>query len=306
MEIVTMKDLLEAGVHFGHQTRKWNPKMKRYIFAERNGIYIIDLSQTINLLGEAYKFVKQLGENGGSLLFVGTKRQAQETIYEEATRAGAFYVNHRWLGGLLTNFETIRKSVTKMEEIIQLEETGKIEELPRKEEMMLRKKRQKLEKALWGIKDMVKPPDALFVVDTIDEEIAVAEAKKLDIPVIAIIDTNSDPDLVDYRIPGNDDAIRSIRLITSIVARAYMDGKGILTEGEEVAGEVPEEEKTEEEREEVKAGVVEEVGSGDESGEEPVPESEAKEEETSDSSDDEKEKEESSKSEKTLTKEEAK
>jgi small subunit ribosomal protein S2 len=246
MTVVTMKELLEAGVHFGHQTRKWNPKMQRYIFAERNGIYIIDLSQTIELLESAYEFVKGVGESGGSILFVGTKKQAQETIYEEAMKADAYYVNHRWLGGLLTNFKTIRNSVDKMEEIRELEETGQIEELPRKEAMMLSKKKEKLERSLYGIRTMTRLPDVLFAVDTNDEYIAVAEAKKLGIPVIAIVDTNSDPDLIDYCIPGNDDAIRSIRLITSTISKAYMDGKGIHTEGEEA-----DEKEIEEEVEEV-------------------------------------------------------
>ena len=212
MAVVSMKQLLEAGVHFGHQTRRWNPKMAQYIFTERNGIYIIDLQKTVKKLEEAYDFVRELSANGGTVLFVGTKKQAGDSIREEAERAGAYYVNARWLGGMLTNFETIRKRIRRLER------------LPKKEVVKLELEIEKLEKYLGGIKDMNKLPAAMFVVDPRKEKIAVAEAHKLGIPVIAIVDTNCDPDEIDYVIPGNDDAIRAVKLISSAMANAIIEG----------------------------------------------------------------------------------
>ena len=225
MSTVTMKQLLEAGVHFGHQTKRWNPKMKEYIFGSRNGIYIIDLQKTVRLFKEAYKFVVDAVGRGEHVLFVGTKKQAQDSISEEAQRAGMFFVNQRWLGGTLTNFRTIKKNIERMKKIEKMKEDGTYEALPKKEVLGLEKERGKMEKTLGGIKDMGKLPGGLFIVDPRKEDIAVREARKLGIPIVAIVDTNCDPDEVDFIIPGNDDAIRAIRLISSKVADACLEGK---------------------------------------------------------------------------------
>ena len=225
MAVVSMKQLLEAGVHFGHQTRRWNPKMATYIYTERNGIYIIDLQKTVKKLEEAYNFVRQLAENGQSLLFVGTKKQAQDAIRDEATRCGMFYVNARWLGGMLTNFKTMRGRVDRLNQLKRMQEDGTFDMLPKKEVMKHLGEIAKLEKYLGGVKDMKKLPGALFNVDTRKERNAIAEAHKLGIPVVAIADTNCDPDEIDYVIPGNDDAIRAIKLISSIMANAVLEGK---------------------------------------------------------------------------------
>ncbi len=224
LAIISMKQLLEAGVHFGHQTRRWNPKMARYIFTERNGIYIIDLQKTVRKVEEAYNFVRDLAAAGGTVLFVGTKKQAQEAVKEEAERCGMFYVNQRWLGGTLTNFNTIQKRIRRLQELERMEEDGTFEVLPKKEVILLRKERERLEKFLGGIKGMKKLPDALFIIDPRKERIAVAEARKLGIPIVAIVDTNCDPDEIDYVIPGNDDAIRAVRLLTSKIADAVLEG----------------------------------------------------------------------------------
>jgi small subunit ribosomal protein S2 len=221
---ITMKEFLEAGVHFGHQTRRWNPKMKEYIYGERNGIYIIDLQKTLKLFKEATKFLAELAREGKTILFVGTKRQAQESIAEEAKRCGMFYVNHRWLGGLLTNHATIQKSIQRLRELDEMSQDGRYDLLTKKEVQRLERERKHLEQNLSGIKDMPGLPDALFVVDSNKEEIAVLEARKLGVPVVAIVDTNCDPDVVNYVIPGNDDALRAIRLFTSRVADAVMEG----------------------------------------------------------------------------------
>lgn len=234
MSVVTMKQLLEAGVHFGHQTRRWNPKMAAYIFTERNGIYVIDLQKTVHKLEEAYNYVKEIAMNGGSILFVGTKKQAQEAIELEAERCGMFYVNQRWLGGMLTNFGTINKRVQRLKDLETMEEDGSFEVLPKKEVIKLRHERDKLDKFLHGIKNMSKLPDALFVVDPRKERIAVSEARKLGIPIIAIVDTNCDPDEIDYVIPGNDDAIRAVNLLSAKMADAVLEGRqGEQTEAEE-------------------------------------------------------------------------
>ncbi|MCC8075804.1 MAG: 30S ribosomal protein S2 [Clostridiales bacterium] len=225
MAVVSMKQLLEAGVHFGHQTRRWNPKMAAYIYTERNGIYIIDLQKTVKKLDEAYNFVKSLGAEGKSLLFVGTKKQAQEAIKEEATRCSMFYVNSRWLGGMLTNFKTMRGRVDRMNQLKKMQEDGTFDMLPKKEVIKLLHEQEKLEKYLGGVKDMNTLPGAIFVVDPRKEHNAIAEARKLGIPVVAIVDTNCDPDEIDYVIPGNDDAIRAIRLISGIMANAIIEGK---------------------------------------------------------------------------------
>ena len=213
-----MKQLLDSGTHFGHQTRRWNPKMKRFIFTDRNGIYIIDLQQTLTYIDKAYEFVKETVAHGGSVLFVGTKKQAQESIAEEATRVGMPYVNQRWLGGMLTNFSTVHKRLQRLKELEAMEQTGGFEGRTKKEILMLTREKNKLERSLGGIRDMQKVPSAIWVVDTNKEHIAVGEARKLGIPVIAILDTNCDPDLVDYPIPGNDDAIRSAALLTKVIA----------------------------------------------------------------------------------------
>jgi small subunit ribosomal protein S2 len=224
---VAMKDLLEAGVHFGHQTRRWNPKMRPYIFTERNDIYIIDLQQTLGKLEEAYNFVRDLTSKGGIVLFVGTKKQAQDAIKEEAERCGMPYVAYRWLGGMLTNFKTISSRIERLEELEEMKEKGMFEVLPRKEVMRLEKELLKLQRNLGGIRNLDRLPDAVFIIDTKKEEIAVREARKLGIPIVAIVDTNCDPDEVDYVIPGNDDAIRSAALIANVIADAVLEGRGI-------------------------------------------------------------------------------
>lgn len=229
MGVVTMKELLESGVHFGHQVKIWNPKMKKYIFGERNGIHIIDLQKTLKGLEEAYAFIRDMATEGKSLLYVGTKKQAQDSIYEEAIRAGAFYVNSRWLGGMLTNFFTVKKSIDRFKKIETMKEDGTYNVLTKKEVSQLEKERIKLEKNLSGIKDMQGLPGALFVIDPRKEKIAIAEAKRLSIPIVAVVDSNCDPDEVDYVVPGNDDAIRAIKLISSKIANAFLEGKGILS-----------------------------------------------------------------------------
>ncbi|WP_410869876.1 30S ribosomal protein S2 [Nocardia sp. A7] len=224
MPVVTMKQLLDSGAHFGHQTRRWNPKMKRFIFTDRNGIYIIDLQQTLTFIDKAYEFVKETVAHGGTVLFVGTKKQAQESIASEALRVGMPYVNQRWLGGMLTNFSTVHKRLQRLKELEAMEQTGGFEGRTKKEILMLTREMTKLDRTLGGIRDMAKVPSAIWIVDTNKEHIAVGEARKLNIPVIAILDTNCDPDLVDYPIPGNDDAIRSAALLTKVVASAVAEG----------------------------------------------------------------------------------
>jgi len=230
MAIISMKQLLEAGVHFGHQTRRWNPKMAPYIFTDRNGIYIIDLQKTVKKVEEAYNFVRSVVQDGGSVLFVGTKKQAQESVREESERCGMFYVNQRWLGGMLTNFQTIRKRIDRLHELERMEQNGIAEKLPKKEFAELMHEKERLSKFLSGIKDMRRLPSAMFVIDPRKERIAVAEGRKLGIPIVAIVDTNCDPDEIDYIIPGNDDAIRAVRLLTSKMADAVLEGK----QGEQV------------------------------------------------------------------------
>ncbi|MBO5036229.1 MAG: 30S ribosomal protein S2 [Clostridia bacterium] len=225
MAVVSMKQLLEAGVHFGHHTRRWNPKMAEYIFTERNGVYIIDLQKTVKKIEEAYDFVRQLSENGETVLFVGTKKQAQDSIREEAERVGMYYVNARWLGGMLTNFTTIKTRIDRLAQLRKMEEDGTFDLLPKKEVIKLNLEIERLEKYLGGIKNMKKLPGALFIVDPRKERNAVAEARKLNIPIVAIVDTNCDPDEVDYVIPGNDDAIRGVRLISGTIANAILEGK---------------------------------------------------------------------------------
>ena len=235
MAVISMKQLLEAGVHFGHQTRRWNPKMAKYIFTERNGIYIIDLQKTVKKVDEAYNFLRSVAEEGKSVLFVGTKKQAQEAIKEEALKADMYYVNERWLGGMMTNFQTIQKRINRLKELEKMEEDGTFEVLTKKEVLSLRHEMEKLEKFLGGIKDMNRLPGALFVVDPRKERIAVAEARKLNIPIVAIIDTNCDPDEIDYPIPGNDDAIRAVKLLTGRMADAVIEGRQGQSEGAEEA-----------------------------------------------------------------------
>ncbi|QDI90276.1 30S ribosomal protein S2 [Salicibibacter halophilus] len=229
MAVISMKQLLEAGVHFGHQTRRWNPKMSRYIFTERNGIYIIDLQKTVKKVDESYKYVRNLAADGGKILFVGTKKQAQESVQEEANRCGMYFVNQRWLGGTLTNFQTIRKRIARLKDLEKMQEDGTFDVLPKKEVTVLQKEMERLEKFLGGIKEMKALPDAVFIIDPRKERIAVAEARKLNIPIISIVDTNCDPDEVDYVIPGNDDAIRAVRLLTSKMADAVVEA----SQGEE-------------------------------------------------------------------------
>ena len=238
MSVISMKQLLEAGVHFGHQTRRWNPKMKEYIFTERNGIYIIDLQKTVKKAEEAYNFVRSVAEAGDSILFVGTKKQAQESIEQEAKRCEMFYVNQRWLGGMLTNFKTIQTRIAKLRKIEKMEADGDFAYLPKKEVIKLKAEQEKLEKNLSGIKDMKKLPGAMFVVDPRKEHIAVMEARALGIPVVAIVDTNCDPNEVDYAIPGNDDAIRAVKLIASKMADAVLEGR----QGEQMIDAAAEEE----------------------------------------------------------------
>ncbi len=242
MAVVSMKQLLEAGVHFGHQTRRWNPKMAPYIFTERNGIYIIDLQKTVKKLDEAYNFVRDVAANGGEVLFVGTKKQAGDSIKEEAERCGMHYVNARWLGGMLTNFKTIQKRIERLAQLRKMEEDGTFELLPKKEVVKLKLEIEKLEKFIGGIKQMKTLPAALFIVDPKKEKIAVSEARKLNIPIVAIVDTNCDPDEVDYVIPGNDDAIRAVKLIAGAMANAVMEGRQGQSDAPAVEEEAPVEE----------------------------------------------------------------
>ena len=242
MAVISMKQLLEAGVHFGHQTRRWNPKMAEYIFAERNGIYIIDLQKTAKKVEEAYSFVRDIAAEGGEVLFVGTKKQAQESIKEEAERVGMYYVNARWLGGMLTNFGTIKKRIERLAQLKKMEEEGVFDLLPKKEVTNLKAEAEKLEKYLGGIKEMKDIPACMFVVDPKKEKIAIAEAHKLNIPIVAIVDTNCDPEEVDYPIPGNDDAIRAVKLIASTIANAVMEGR----QGESFAVEADDEDAVQE------------------------------------------------------------
>ena len=230
MATITMKELLEAGVHFGHQTKRWNPKMKEYIFGERNGIYIIDLQKTLKMFKEASKFVQELAADGKIVLFVGTKRQAQDAIAEEATKCGGFYINQRWLGGLLTNWVTVQKSVKRLKELDEMATDGRYELLPKKEVIKLERERKHLQANLAGIKNMSRLPDAVFVIDSNKEQIAVREARKLGIPVVAVVDTNCDPSEVDYVIPGNDDALRAIRLFTSKISDSIAEGAQLMTD----------------------------------------------------------------------------
>ena len=243
MSVISMKQLLEAGVHFGHQTRRWNPKMAEYIFTERNGIYIIDLQKTVKKIVEAYDFVRSIAEEGGEVLFVGTKKQAMDAIKEEAERVGMYYVNARWLGGMLTNFKTIQGRIKRLKQLRKMQEDGTFDVLPKKEVTKLLGEIERLEKFLGGIEDMPRIPSALFIVDPKKEKIAVAEAKKLGIPIVAVVDTNCDPDEVDYVIPGNDDAIRAVKLIAGAMANAIIEGR----QGEQGEAEVATaEEETEE------------------------------------------------------------
>ena len=235
MAVISMKQLLEAGVHFGHQTRRWNPKMAKYIFTERNGIYIIDLQKTVRKVDEAFNFIRSVAQEGKKVLFVGTKKQAQEAVKEEAVRAGMFYVNERWLGGMLTNFQTIQKRIKRLKQLEQMEQDGTFEVLTKKEVLALRHEMERLEKFLGGIKEMNRLPGALYVVDPRKERIAVAEARKLNIPIVAIVDTNCEPDEIDYVIPGNDDAIRAVRLLTGRMADAVIEGSHGQDEPEEAA-----------------------------------------------------------------------
>ncbi|MCL4516012.1 MAG: 30S ribosomal protein S2 [Firmicutes bacterium] len=235
MAVISMKQLLEAGVHFGHQTRRWNPKMKEYIFTERNGIYIIDLQKTVRKVEEAYNFVKDVVANGGSILFVGTKKQAQEAVKEEAERCGQFFVNERWLGGMLTNYQTIKQRINRLRELERMEQDGSFEVLPKKEVMALKGEMEKLERFLGGIREMKGLPGAIFVIDPRKERIAVAEARKLGIPLVGLVDTNCDPDEIDYVIPGNDDAIRAVKLLTNKMADAVLEAR----EGQQGAEEAP-------------------------------------------------------------------
>ena len=251
-QVILMKNLLEAGVHFGHQTRRWNPKMSKFIFTERNGIYIIDLQKTVKQIEQAYDFVREIVADGGRVLFVGTKKQAQEAVETEAKRSGQFYVSHRWLGGMLTNYKTIRKRIERLKKLELMEEDGTFQRLPKKEVIKLKREAEKLEKFLGGIKEMDKLPDVLFVIDPKNEKIAVNEAKILGIPVIGVVDTNCDPDEVDIAIPGNDDAIRAVKLLTGTIANAIVEAK----QGEQV--EVEESEAVVEETVEVEE-VFEEV-----------------------------------------------
>jgi len=257
MAVVSMKQLLEAGVHFGHQTRRWNPKMDEYIFTERNGIHIIDLQKTVKKIEESYAFIRDIALNGGEILFVGTKKQAQDAIEEEALRCGMFYVRARWLGGMLTNYKTIKKRINRLKELYKMEENGTFEVLPKKEVIKLKLQMKKLETNLGGIKDMHGVPDALFVVDPKKERNAILEARKLNIPIVAIVDTNCDPDEADFVIPGNDDAIRAVKLIASVMANAVIEanqGEQVLPEEEKIA----ENPKVEEEVKPVKEAKVEE------------------------------------------------
>ena len=249
MAVISMKQLLEAGVHFGHQTRRWNPKMAEYIFTERNGIYIIDLQKTVKKVDEAYFFIREIAMNGGDVLFVGTKKQAQDSIKEEAERCGQYFVNARWLGGMLTNFKTIRKRIERLNQLHQMEQDGTFEVLPKKEVIKLKGEMEKLEKYLGGIKNMKRQPEALFVVDPRKERNAILEARRLGIPVVAIVDTNCDPDDADYVIPGNDDAIRAVKLIAAKIADAIIEAR----QGEQLTDTTSEEPAVVEEAEAVAA-----------------------------------------------------
>ncbi|KPK01016.1 MAG: 30S ribosomal protein S2 [Nitrospira bacterium SG8_35_4] len=264
--VVTMKELLEAGVHFGHQVKRWNPKMKKYIFGQRNGIYIIDLQKTVKMFEAAYNFIRDISSRGESVLFVGTKKQAQDVISEESQRSESFYVNQRWLGGMLTNYKTVKQGIEKLKKIEKMNEDGTYELLTKKEVAKYENERQRLDKNLSGVKEMADLPSAVFIIDPKKESIAVAEAKKLSIPIVALVDTNCDPDDIDYVIPGNDDAIRSIKLLASKMSDAVLEGKSILNKSKEesageevveaaveeaVAGEVQEEQEEKEEKEEV-------------------------------------------------------
>jgi len=235
--VVTMKELLEAGVHFGHQVKRWNPKMKKYIFGQRNGIYIIDLQKTVKMFEVAYGFVRDLSSKGGTVLFVGTKKQAQDVIIEESGRSGSYYVNQRWLGGMLTNFKTVKQGIEKLKKIEKMKEDGTYELLTKKEVAKYETERIRLEKNLSGVKDMNRLPGAIFIIDPKKETIAIAEAKKLSIPIVALVDTNCDPDDIDYVIPGNDDAIRSIKLLASRISDAVLEGKSILNKKAEDTAE---------------------------------------------------------------------
>jgi small subunit ribosomal protein S2 len=257
MPVVTMKELLEAGVHFGHQSKRWNPKMKRFIYSSRNDIHVIDLHKSIPLIDKAYEFIKTTSADGGAILFIGTKKQAQEAVEEAAKKCGMFYVNQRWLGGTLTNFKTIKKNINRLNEIEKMKEDGTFEKLPKKEVIQIEREYRKLLRGLVGIRLMANLPAAVFIVDTKKEQTALKEARKIGIPVVAIVDTNADPDEVDFPIPGNDDAIRSVKLLTNLIAEAVISGREVAhpleTEGEEIAvplEAVPEEAKvlSEEER----------------------------------------------------------
>ena len=237
MAVVTMRELLDAGVHFGHQTRRWNPKMKRFIFTDRNGIYIIDLQQTLTFIDEAYEFVKETVAHGGTVLFVGTKKQAQEAIAEEAAKVGMPYVNQRWLGGMLTNFQTVHQRLVRLKELESMEQSGGFEGRTKKEILMLTREKNKLERTLGGMRDMSKVPSVVWVVDTNKEHIAVGEARKLNIPVVALLDTNCDPDVVDYPIPANDDAIRSVTVLTRVIASAVAEGLKARSQAGKATGE---------------------------------------------------------------------
>ncbi|GCE46834.1 small subunit ribosomal protein S2 [Thermosporothrix hazakensis] len=254
--IISMKQLLEAGVHFGHQTRRWNPKMQQFIFMDRNGIHIIDLQQTVGRLNEAYKFVEQLVADGGTILFVGTKKQAQEAVAEEAKRCGMYYVNHRWLGGMLTNFQTIQARIRYLRDLERRRDNGEFERLPKKEALKLQEDIERLERVLGGIKDMKSLPSALFIIDTRKERTAVLEARRLEIPIIALADTNCDPDEMDYPIPANDDAIRAVRLLCSKIADAAVEGRRqreAMMKDETEGAEIAEAPAASEEKPEVKA-----------------------------------------------------
>ncbi len=263
VDLTLMKNLLEAGVHFGHETKRWNPKMKKYIFGEKNGIYIIDLEKTRESIIKACAFLKGISANGSGVLFIGTKKQAQDIIKEEASRCGMFYVNQRWLGGMLTNFQTIKKSIKRLEELERLKEDGTLAKLSKKEASKLNKEMFKLNKNLEGVRSMDKLPKAIFAVDAKKEEIAVKEARILGIPIVALVDTNSDPDLVDYVIPGNDDAIRSIKLVTSIIADSVLEGREAFVAGEAKAKEEALEETGEDEEVKVLDSKIEELVEGD-------------------------------------------
>jgi len=239
MAVISMKQLLEAGVHFGHQTRRWNPKMKRFIHGERSGIHIVDLHQTLNHLEASYVFVRDLVANGGTVLFIGTKKQAQESIQSYAERCNMPYINERWLGGMLTNFQTISKRVGKMQEYRRMRDSGEFDAMPKKEALLIGRELTKLERNLGGIRDMQKLPDAVFVLDTKKEHIAVTEARKIGIPIVAVVDTNCDPDLVDYAIPGNDDAIRAGELMSRVISDAVLEGRFIRSKKAEAKGETP-------------------------------------------------------------------